>query len=128
MAHHDTLTDATEPADRQPRSLQKADPSTGDRPAWALTELTRGATSSPNPDGHGRDLHGIEWVRPIDLVQRVSADMMSGGADAHRDAHAWARSRLREAIIPSDRRRRLPPPSAFGTNGSAAARRDAIGR
>lgn len=128
MAHHDTSTDATEPADRQPRSLQKADPSTGDRPAWALTELTHDATSSPNPDGHGRDLHGIEWVRPTDLVHRVGADMMTRGADAHRDAHTRARTRLQEAITPSDRRLRLPPPSAFGTNGPATARRDAIGR
>ena len=128
MAHHDTSTDATEPADRQPRSLQKTDPSTGDRPAWALTELTRDATSSPNPDEHGRDLHGIEWVRPTDLVHRVSANMMTRGADAHRDAHTRARTRLQEAITPSDRRLRLPPPSAFGTNGPATARRDAIGR
>ena len=128
MAHHDTSTDAIEPADRQPRSLQKTDPSTGDRPAWALTELTRDATSSPNPDGHGRDLRGIEWVRPTDLVHRVSANMMTRGADAHRDAHTWARTRLQEAITPSDRRLRLPPPSAFGTNGPATARRDAIGR
>ena len=124
MAHHDTSTDATEPAVRQPRSLQKADSSTGDRPAWALTELTRDATSSPNPDGHGRDFHGIEWVRPTDLVHRVSADMMTRGTDAH----TWVRARLQEAITPSDRRLRLPPPSAFGTNGPATVRRDAIGR
>ena len=130
MANHDTPTDPTEPTGRQSRSLQKPDPSMADRPAWAWawTELTHNATSSPNPDGHGRDPHGIEWVRPIDLVHRVSADMMTRGADAHRDAHAWARTRLREVITPSDRRRRLPPPSAFGTNGPAAARRDGIGR
>jgi hypothetical protein len=127
MAHHDTSTDATEPADRQPRSLQKPDPSTADRPAWALTELTRNAIASPNAEGHGRDPHSIEWVRPTDLVHRVSADLMTRGADAHRDAHTWARTRLQEAITPSDRRRRLPPPSAFGTNGPVAARRDAIG-
>ena len=128
MAHYDTTTDAIEPPERQPRSIQKADPRTGDRPAWALTELTRDATSPPNLDGHGRDLRGIEWVRPTDLVHRVSADMMTHGADAHRDAHTWARIRLQEAITPSDRRLRLPPPSAFGTNGPATARRDAIGR
>ena len=128
MAHYDTTTDAIEPPERQPRSIQKKDPNTGDSPAWALTELTRDPTSSPNPDGHGRDLRGIEWVRPTDLVHRVSADMMTHGADAHRDAHTWARIRLQEAITPSDRRLRLPPPSAFGTNGPATARRDAIGR
>lgn len=127
MAHHDTSTDPTEPTDRQPRSLRNPDPSTADRPAWALTELTRNATASPNTDGHGHDPHGVEWVRPTDLVHRVSADIMTRGADAHRDAHAWARTRLREAITPSDRSRRLPPPSAFGTNRPAAARRDAIG-
>ena len=127
MAHHNTSTDAAESADRQPHSLQKADPRTGDRPAWALTELTRDAASSPNLDGRGGDLHGIEWVRPTDLVHRVSADMMTRGADAHRDAHTWARTRLQEAISQSDRRLRLPPPSAFGTTAPAAARRDAIG-
>jgi hypothetical protein len=48
MAHHDTSTDATEPADRQPRSLQKPDPSTAVRPAWAMTELIRNAIASPD--------------------------------------------------------------------------------
>jgi hypothetical protein len=128
MAHHDTSTDATEPADRQPRSLQKPDPSTAVRPAWAMTELIRNAIASPDTHGHGHDPHGIEWVRPTDLVHRASADMMTRGAEVHRDAHTWARTRLQEAITPSDRRRRLPPPSAFGTNGPAVARRDAIGR
>jgi hypothetical protein len=128
MAHHDTPTDPTEPAGRQPRSLQKPEPSTAGEPAWALTELTRNAISSSNADGHGRAPHGIEWVRPTDLVHRVSADLMTRGADAHREAHAWARTRLREAITPSHRRGRLPPPSAFGTHGPAAARRDAMGR
>jgi hypothetical protein len=113
----------------QPASVQKPDPSTTERPEWALTELTR-ANPSPIPPNHNDEgLAGIEWVRPTDLAQRASADIMARTAGAHKDTHTWARTRLREAIIPSERARHLAPLSAFGYNGPAPAkRRDGLSR
>ena len=126
MNQEDPSTGPTEPTG-QPPSVQRRDPSMAGRPDWAVTELTRNP-SSPHPVGQGRGLTGIEWVRPTDLVHRVSADLMTQGAGLHRDAHAWARTRLRETIPLSGRARRLPALSAFGSNGPMPARRDALGR
>jgi hypothetical protein len=44
----------------------------------------------------------------------------------HRDVHALARKRLREAVMPSDRKRRLAPPSAFGNNGPTPPQQDGL--
>jgi hypothetical protein len=119
---------SAESADRRSRALQKPGPIATDRPAWVLAELTRTGAGLPRTNGPGPGSHRIEWVRPTDLAPRISAGIMTRGADAHHDAHAWVRTRLRNSTARSDRAGRLPPPSAFGNNGPTPTRRDAIGR
>jgi hypothetical protein len=131
MSNDDNQTGRPESAHHEPDSVREKDAGGAERPAWALTELTRSASSaarseSPRSDGRANG-RGIEWVRPTDLAPRVGAAITDRAADAHRDAHAWARTRLREAATPSERKRRLPPPSSFGNNGPAPSGRDAIG-
>ncbi len=107
------------------RSVRESAPSTGDRPAWALTELTRTGAGRAPTSHLGTDPRGIEWVRPTELAPRIGAGIMQRGADAHRDVHAWVRG----AAERSDRARRLAPLSAFGKNGPAPSTgRDPIGR
>jgi hypothetical protein len=111
------------------RSVRESAPSTGDRPAWPLTELTRTGSALAPTSRLGTGQRGIDWVRPTELVPRIGASVMQRGADAHRDVHGRVRGRVRDAADRSDRARRLAPRSAFGKNGPApSSGRDAIGR
>jgi hypothetical protein len=119
----------TEGVDGRLRSVREPAPSTGDRPAWALTELTRTGAALAPTSGLSTDQYGIEWVRPTELAPRIGASVMQRGADAHRDVHGWVRGRVRDAADRSYRARRLAPLSAFGKNGPApSSGREAIGR
>ena len=128
MTNPEFPNEAPEPADLESRPVQKPDLSTSGPPPSALTELTPNGAISPRPTGRGASQQGIEWVRPTELAPRVGGDMIARGADAHRDAHAWVRARLKDATTRSDRARRLPPLSAFGKNGPTSTHRDALGR
>jgi len=127
MIDDDSSTESNGTENHDPSSLRKPDLDQSSEAAWALAELASSSSSPAHPNREAARANRIEWVRPTDLAPRVGGEIVNRGAQAHRDAHAWARARLRETVAPSDRKRRLPPPSAFGNNGPTPSRRDGIG-